>query len=534
MLAWTLAFALATPSIDQPLRTGAKAPNDAAVVIGIEDYAFLPDVPYAERDAQAMEDVLVYTLGIPYDRVRRLGENASREQILTAVDEAADLVGPEGTLWLYYAGHGAASASSGERILLGVDTMANAQSFEARAVPVSALKAAAGDVHRTVLMVDACYAGASRGGQDLLAGKRFAVPSYVKPTTGGWIEWNAAQPDELSGPLEPVQHGAFTFAAVGALRGWADGQLSGEPDGTITLEEAQLFVAQTLRTVDVHDQKPDLAAADLAAPLAAVPVDKLEAAPSAAELKALLTATPASPSQPPPSTGTPDVSNAEVLAKLQQLEKINADIARKASGTAEAVPAPPPKPVSPEEKRYIELRDRINALRYTESFDKMKTLSIDVGSFMADPSTKAYHEKMRTLAHAKHAWWDPETYKANKLVQNDRLYGAYRGGKSGNGNVVGGALMLFSGLYFIASVPVVELIINDQAPSGLQEGFTAAGLALAIPGAIMYPIGLSRSAKTKKEVRARYGLDGSPPAWEKAPAAEVPATGTADEAPAAE
>jgi hypothetical protein len=50
----------------------------------------------------------------------------------------------------------------------------------------------------------------------------------------------------------------------------------------------------------------------------------------------------------------------------------------------------------------------------------------------------------------------------------------------------------------------------------------------------MYPIGLSRSAKTKKEVRARYGLDGSPPAWEKAPAAEAPATGTADEAPRAE
>ena len=52
----------------EPLR----APDDAAVVIGIEDYAFLPDVPFAERDAQAVSDLLVYTIGVPADRVRVL------------------------------------------------------------------------------------------------------------------------------------------------------------------------------------------------------------------------------------------------------------------------------------------------------------------------------------------------------------------------------------------------------------------------------------------------------------------------------
>ena len=67
-------------------------------------------------------------------------------------------MGPEGTLWLYCAGHGAASASTTERVLLGVDTMANATSFDARAVPVSAMKEAASEVHRTV------PAGAAFGG----------------------------------------------------------------------------------------------------------------------------------------------------------------------------------------------------------------------------------------------------------------------------------------------------------------------------------------------------------------------------------
>ncbi len=279
--------AAAVPSIDDPLRTGARAPGDAAVVIGVEDYAFLPDVPYAERDAQAMEDLFIYTMGIPYDRVRRLSEDASREAVLKAVEQAAGQVGPEGTLWVYYAGHGAASPSTGERLLLGVDTMANADSFEARGVGIEAIKGAAADVHRTVLLVDACYAGAARGGQELLAGKRFAVPAYVRPTTGGWVEWNAAQPNELSGPLEPVRHGAFTWAVAGALRGWADGQLTGEADGVVTLEEAQLFVERTLRTAAVHDQRPDMSAKDLASPLTHLPLDKVEAAPDPAALREL-------------------------------------------------------------------------------------------------------------------------------------------------------------------------------------------------------------------------------------------------------
>jgi len=275
------------PDIDAPLRTGARAPDDAAVVIGVEDYVFLPDVPYADRDAQAMEDLFIYTMGIPYDRVRRLSGDASREAVLKAVNQTAEQVGPKGTLWVYFAGHGAASPSTGERLLLGVDTMADADSFNARGVEVEELKVATNDLHRTVLMVDACYAGAARGGQDLLVGKRFAVPDYAEPSSAGWVEWNAAQPNELSGPLEPVRHGAFTFAVAGALRGWADGQISGAADGTVTIEEAQLFVSQTLRNVNVHDQRPAMAATDVAAPLATLPVDKLEPAPDPETLRSL-------------------------------------------------------------------------------------------------------------------------------------------------------------------------------------------------------------------------------------------------------
>lgn len=73
------ASATDAPDILEPLRTGARAPADAAVVIGIENYPFVSDVPHARRDAQAMYNFLVYTRGVPADRVRMFDRGASRE-----------------------------------------------------------------------------------------------------------------------------------------------------------------------------------------------------------------------------------------------------------------------------------------------------------------------------------------------------------------------------------------------------------------------------------------------------------------------
>jgi len=264
MLWLSASAALASfPAHDAPFKAGNIAAEDAAVVIGVEDYFALPDVPHAQRDAQAVEDLMIYTVGVPLDHVLTVSAPASRERIEKAIDQAAGLVGDQGTLWVYFAGHGAASPSTGDRLLLGADTLAEADSFEARSVSIPWVQEhTSGKGARTVLMVDACYAGTSRAGAELLPGKRFAVPSYATPKEAGWIEWHAAEPNQLSGPLDVARHGAFTWAMVGALRGWADGQLDDQPDGTITATEAQLYVAQVLRTVGVHDQKPVLKAAD--------------------------------------------------------------------------------------------------------------------------------------------------------------------------------------------------------------------------------------------------------------------------------
>ena len=123
-----------SPSLPR-LPSGQRHTADTAVVVGISDYLVLPDVPYADRDADAFVNWLVYPRGVPLDRVHQL-KAASKEHIEKAVQRAGQDVEEGGTVWVYFAGHGAADPSTTERILLGDDTRSDTTSFTGRGVAV--------------------------------------------------------------------------------------------------------------------------------------------------------------------------------------------------------------------------------------------------------------------------------------------------------------------------------------------------------------------------------------------------------------
>lgn len=258
---WTAAFAASLPDLDEPLRTGASAPEDSAVVVGLGDYVFLPDVPYADRDATLVRDFLLSTRGVPRERVTVLS-SGSREQIEAAVAGAGERTGAKGTVWLYFAGHGVASPRTGHRLLLGDDTRQAPEAFDARGVELDALVASAGSHGaRVVTWVDACFNGTGRDGAPVVSGTRFAVPVWVGDAEAGRLSWAAAGPDQFARPLDVVQHGAFTWLAIGALRGWADGELDGARDGVVTAAEASTYVERALERLGLTDQDPVLVGA---------------------------------------------------------------------------------------------------------------------------------------------------------------------------------------------------------------------------------------------------------------------------------
>ena len=226
------------------------------MVVGNEAYAYLPEVSFAERDADAAYLTLLSTRGLPADNIVHL-TGANREQILEAITDAADRIGDGGTLWVYFAGHGAASPSTGELMLVGDDAKQDPEVFTARSVTVEEI------LERTdspvVFLLDTCYAGFGRSGEQLIPGTRFAVPPNLEFKRSWPVTmWTAAGPDEISGPYGAARHGLFTYFALGALRGWADGELDGRRDDAVTLDEAQAYVSRALTTLQVTGQSPAL------------------------------------------------------------------------------------------------------------------------------------------------------------------------------------------------------------------------------------------------------------------------------------
>ncbi len=258
----TFAAAAELPALAPP-RTGRAAPNDAAVVVGIETYAFgLPPAPYAVRDARVFADFLRDTVGVPRQRVKELtGDFAISDAIVDEVRDKAKLVGPGGTLWIYFSGHGA-PAPDGDAFLYGAAVNPDGRYVEKQAVRRSALQQLAGTVPsgaRAVIVLDACFSGKGRDGA-ALGNTRFAAPSSLLAAPKVAV-WSAAQGSEYAGPLEPARHGLFTYFAVGALSGWADANA----DGAVDLREAERYVRDGMAAAlerAGRAQAPELTAPD--------------------------------------------------------------------------------------------------------------------------------------------------------------------------------------------------------------------------------------------------------------------------------
>ncbi|TVQ91715.1 MAG: hypothetical protein EA397_08920 [Deltaproteobacteria bacterium] len=249
------------PSLEEPLRTGAERSLDAALVIGLERYPFATDVPFAMRDAQAFADHLRYTIGVPDHRIEVV-TSGSVEAMREAAKRVAERTKSGGTLWFYFAGHGASHPVTRERLLLGDDLRPDAVSLGSRGTPVEGLiRQARGNSSKAIAVLDTCFTGTGRDGAPLVEGARFLIPSS-SIRSNSIIEWSSTGPGEVAMPLQAQRHGAFTFLVLGALRGWADGEIDGVRDGKVTLQEASVYVRRKLRHLGFDGMSAPVAATD--------------------------------------------------------------------------------------------------------------------------------------------------------------------------------------------------------------------------------------------------------------------------------
>ncbi|MBI2385674.1 MAG: caspase family protein [Elusimicrobia bacterium] len=208
-----------TSDIDSPARRGAERPDDFALVIGIEEYQSLPKADFGARDARTMRRHLE-ALGFPARNVISLeGSQATGSKLRSYLEEWLPLnVKASSTLFVYYSGHGAPDAKTGEAYLVPWD--GDPKFLKSTALPLKTLYAslAKTKAKRVIVALDACFSGA--GERSVLAqGARplVAKAAELAPSEGRLTILAAASGDEITGTLAEQSHGLFTYHLLKGL-----------------------------------------------------------------------------------------------------------------------------------------------------------------------------------------------------------------------------------------------------------------------------------------------------------------------------
>ncbi len=245
------------PAVEARSSVQATGGRDAALIVAIEDYTFLPDVPGAVANGEAWRTFLEDNMGVP--RVYTLyDQKASREEMKRFAQRAAADVQPGGKLWFVFVGHGAPSPR-GEGLLIGMDAQQTVDSLGARSASQSEIVNAlrSGEASDVVMVVDACFSGRDGGGQLLAKGSQPVVPVQAANVPTNVVMISAAQSNEFAGSLPDEDRPAFSYLLLGALRGWAD-----DGDGSVTTGEAVRWTQTQLGHVTGRTQTPTIAGSE--------------------------------------------------------------------------------------------------------------------------------------------------------------------------------------------------------------------------------------------------------------------------------
>jgi hypothetical protein len=197
--------------------TNFNGENTLAVIIGIEDYKYAPQVDFAKRDAQVFYKYATSVFGIPKQNIYFL---TNTEATLGEFKKIFSKDGwlerrtsqGESNVIVYYAGHGAPDIKSKSAYLIPYDIDPNYAktgfSVDNLYSSLSALKAKS-----VTVFLDACFSGKSRDDKMLIAGARSVI---IKTESSAFSAKNmavlsASSNEEYSAAYPEKHHGIFTY-----------------------------------------------------------------------------------------------------------------------------------------------------------------------------------------------------------------------------------------------------------------------------------------------------------------------------------
>lgn len=226
-----------------PENVKSQETKDWGLVIGIEDYASLPTVDFAKRDAYIVREYFVKVMGVPEENIVTLTDsNATRARIEGFLKDYFPANIEKGAnLYVYYAGHGAPDMDKGEPYLVPYDgdtrfiekTGYRLKNFYA---DLDKLK-----VKTVFVFLDSCFSGvASRATEMLTEGARPALIHVEDVTVKSedLISLTGSEAGQISNAYPETQHGLFTYFLLKGLRGEADANA----DSLVSVKEVYNYV----------------------------------------------------------------------------------------------------------------------------------------------------------------------------------------------------------------------------------------------------------------------------------------------------
>ncbi len=230
-----------------------------AVIIGIDKYQNIPNLDYAVKDAEAVNEMLINNFEYPEENVKLLvNEEASKINIINVISKISIEAGENDRILVFFAGHGETMdlPDGGEMgFLLPVNV--NKSNLYASAVRMDDLKdlSSLSESKHMLFLVDACYGGLAAVGTRSLEstntsnylGKITNIKSRQIITAGGKTE-KVIEKSEWG-------HSAYTKNLLSAL----NGELADiNEDGYITASELGSYLSEKVTLDSEGKQTPQL------------------------------------------------------------------------------------------------------------------------------------------------------------------------------------------------------------------------------------------------------------------------------------
>lgn len=201
-----------THGVNKAPYTGRKSERTFALIIANEEYEMAGNVDMATNDGLAMKEYFSKTFGLT-DKQIFYYPNATYGKIAKAIRDVksvAEAYNGDINLVIYYAGHGIPDNATKDAYIMPVDADGTdpgvCYSLKKLYEELEAMH-----LKQCVVFLDACFSGAKRDGDMIIAARGVAIKAKKEKPKGSTIILSATSDEQTAFSYKEQQHGLFTY-----------------------------------------------------------------------------------------------------------------------------------------------------------------------------------------------------------------------------------------------------------------------------------------------------------------------------------